>query len=151
MNASGTSYADIFVNKSEHINGILETPLGGECDGCHGYPPASKRFTASAGSWANAKVENYTGGGGAHTVAGHVTPTAVKADKWANCTPCHNELDHNMGAVLQPSNIKVGIGSRVRFSENRVPKYTSNNLDGALHVSGNCSNIACHFQKTPKW
>jgi len=151
VSSTGTTYADIFVTKSEHINGILETPNGGECDSCHGYPPANKSFIKGAGNWANAVAENYTGGGGAHTVAGHVSPNAVKAGGFTNCTPCHKAADHNMGVAIQPSNVKVSIESRVRFSENRAPKYSSNNLDGNLHVPGNCSNVACHFQKTPKW
>jgi predicted CxxxxCH...CXXCH cytochrome family protein len=150
INPAGNSYATIFKDKSLHINANLEAN-GGVCNGCHGYPPASKRFTGSIGNWANAVAENYTGGGGAHTVAGHVNPNAVIADGFANCTPCHNAADHNMGAILQPSSVKVSIASRVKFSVDRTPKYTSNNKDGALHVSGNCSNIACHFQKTPKW
>jgi hypothetical protein len=150
MNASGTTYADIFLDKSLHINGITDTN-GGSCNACHGYPPSNKRFTGSAGSWSDARIENYTGGGGAHTVAGHVNANAVIADGFANCTPCHSESDHNMAATIQPSNIKLSISSKVKFSVDRAPRYSSNGLDGASHVSGNCSNISCHFQKTPKW
>jgi len=150
VNAAGTTYANIFINKAEHIDGISQTN-GGSCDACHGYPPSRKSFVGSTGNWVNAKIENYTGGGGAHTIAGHVNPNAVIADAFTNCTPCHKESDHNMGGTLQPSGIKLSIDPKVRFSENRAIKYTSNNLDGAAHVSGNCSNISCHFQKTPKW
>lgn len=149
VNPAGNSYASIFINKAEHVNGSVE---GGGCNACHGYPPANKRFTGSTNNWANARMENYTGGGGAHTVAGHVDPKAVFTDGWAKCTPCHSEADHKTGVdVTVPSNIKVSIQSSIRFSDGRVPKYTSNNVDGPLHETGNCSNVACHFQKTPKW
>jgi len=148
INPVGTTYATIFLDKTKHVNGTVE---GGGCNGCHGYPPANKRFTGSTNNWANARMENYTGGGGAHTVDGHVKKDAVIADGWAKCTPCHSEADHRTGVPIQPSNIKLSIESKVRFSEGRVPKYTSNNLDGDLHVPGTCSNVSCHFQKTPKW
>jgi len=152
MNAAGTTYADIFVDKSLHINGIVNVS-GGGCNGCHGYPPANKRFKGTHNNWSSARMENYSGGGGVHTVAGHIPPTASPDQAWANCSNCHNQNDHAMSplAFKPSSNIKVRIDSRVRFSADRTPKYTSNKLDGALHVSGNCSNVACHFQKTPKW
>ncbi|MBL0225178.1 MAG: CxxxxCH/CxxCH domain-containing protein [Geobacteraceae bacterium] len=148
VNPIGNSYANIFIDKTKHVNGTIE---GGGCNGCHGYPPSNKRFTGSTNNWADARMENYTGGGGAHTIAGHVDPLAVAADGFAKCTPCHSEADHKTGLAIQPSNVKVSIESKVRFSQSRVPKYTSNNLDGSLHVSGTCSNVSCHFQKTPKW
>jgi predicted CxxxxCH...CXXCH cytochrome family protein len=151
LNSNGTTYADIFIDKSKHINGLLEG--GGKCDACHGYPPANKKFVASANNWEFAKMENYTGGGGAHTVAGHIPASANPADKWSNCSNCHKESDHAMSPLvfLPSSNIKVNIDQNNKFSVSRTAKYASNKLDGAAHVSGNCSNIACHFQKSPKW
>ena len=150
VNDVATGYADVFVNKAQHINGLLE---GGGCNGCHGYPPSRKSFVGSTGNWADARMENYTGGGGAHTVAGHIPPGATQDQAWANCTKCHNQNDHATNPLeFKPStNIKVSIDQKYRFSVNRPAKYTSNRLDGALHVSGNCSSVACHFQKSPKW
>jgi hypothetical protein len=151
LRSTGTTYADIFVDKSIHIDGKLDG--GGECDSCHGYPPANKRFVASTGNWQFAKMENYTGGGGAHTVAGHVKAGANKSEQFTNCTPCHNASDHVMSPlVFNPSsNIKVRVDSRLRFANATLGKYSSNKKDGAQHVSGRCSSVACHFQKTPKW
>jgi predicted CxxxxCH...CXXCH cytochrome family protein len=150
VRATGTTYADIFVNKAHHINGQIE---GGGCNGCHGYPPTNKRFIGGTGNYVDARIENYSGGGGAHTVPGHISPNATISQQWANCTNCHNQADHVTSPVVfnPSSNIKININMRNRFSDDRTPKYTSNKLDGNLHVSGNCSNIACHFQKTPKW
>jgi predicted CxxxxCH...CXXCH cytochrome family protein len=152
MSATGTTYADIFVDKSVHINRIVNA-TGGGCNGCHGYPPANKRFKGTQNNWSSARMENYTGGGGAHTVAGHISPSATPDQGWANCTNCHKESDHAMSplAFKPSSNIKVSIDPKFKFSVNRTPKYTSNNLDGALHVPGNCSNVSCHFRKSPTW
>jgi predicted CxxxxCH...CXXCH cytochrome family protein len=151
LNPAGTTYADIFKDKSIHIDGKVDG--GGSCNGCHGYPPANKRFVPAAGNWEFARMENYTGGGGVHTVAGHVKPAANIAEAWTNCSQCHNQGDHAMSPVAfnPSSNIKVRINSRNRFANTVQAKYSSNKKDGAQHVPGRCSSIACHFQKTPKW
>jgi predicted CxxxxCH...CXXCH cytochrome family protein len=153
VNASATGYADVFVDKSKHINGIVE---GGGCNGCHGYPPTSKnriQAVATQNNWSGARMENYSGGGGAHTVAAHLSPTVNPRDGWANCAKCHNENDHVKSPVqfLPSTNIKVSIDQKFRFSVDRAAKYTSNKLDGAAHVPGKCSSVSCHFQKTPDW
>jgi len=156
INPAGTSYADIFQTGGageKHLDGKVDGGENGTCNACHGYPPTNKRFTASAGNWADGKMENYTGGGGAHTVAGHVKPTAVAGEGFANCTPCHNASDHTPSPIAfnPSSNIKVRIDSRARFASNIQAKYSSNKKDGAQHVPGRCSSVACHFQKSPKW
>lgn len=155
INSLGTTYADIFKvgpNGEKHIDGKLDG--AGSCNACHGYPPANKRFKGTHNNWSSARMESYSGSGGAHTVAGHVSPTASPLGQWTNCSKCHNPADHAMAPLeFKPSkNIKVTIDSRVRFAN--VPamgKYSSNKLDGAAHVPGRCSNVACHFQKSPKW
>lgn len=151
VNASATGYADVFVSNAKHINGIVE---GGGCNGCHGYPPSNKRFIGTQNNWSGARLENYSGGGGAHTVAGHIPSTAMPNQGWANCSNCHNQNDHMTSPVAfnPSSNIKINIQSRVRFS-NVAPqaRYSSNRLNGAAHVSGRCTNVACHFQRSPKW
>lgn len=153
INLNATGYTNFFITKSLHINGTVD--VNATCDACHGYPPRSKNFVGAGvtGNWKFAKIENYSGAGGAHTVVGHVPKTADIALGWANCSKCHDSKDHKVSPkVFTPSsNITVRINSRDRFSGNRTAKYTSNNLDGVLHVPGTCSNVACHFQKSPKW
>jgi len=150
VNDLATGYANVFVDKSKHINGIVE---GGSCNGCHGYPPTNKRFSGSTGNYVDARIENYTGGGGAHTIAAHISPNATAIEQWANCTKCHNEADHATSPVqfLPSSNIKVSIDQKFRFNVDKAAKYSSNKLDGAAHVPGTCASVACHLQKTPKW
>jgi hypothetical protein len=150
VNSAATSYADVFVDKTQHIDGVLQ---GGGCNGCHGYPPSRKGFTGSAGNWIDARIENYTSGGGSHTVAAHVTPGATQDQGWVNCSKCHNENDHaTTPLVFLPStNIKVNIDQKFRFSADRPAKYEMNRNDGSSHAASNCSNISCHYQKTPKW
>jgi predicted CxxxxCH...CXXCH cytochrome family protein len=153
INPAGNTYANIFKDTALHINAKLEVSGGGSCNGCHGYPPSNKRFKGTHNNWSSAKIENYSGGGGAHTVKGHISPTADPSQGWVNCSNCHNENDHAMNPIAfnPSSNIKVTINPEFKFDTKRTSKYTSNKLDGTLHVSGNCSNISCHFQKTPKW
>ena len=147
VNASYTGYADVFVDKTQHINGILE---GGGCNGCHGYPPSKKKFTGSAGNYADARFENYTNAGGAHTLAAHLDPNVTQDQGWVNCSKCHNENDHATALVLQPSNVKVSIDQKFKFNKDRTLKY-ENDRNDANHKPGSCANVSCHYQKTPKW
>jgi hypothetical protein len=151
INPAGTSYSTMFLDKSQHINGILEVTTG--CNGCHGYPPAKKGFASFAGfkgNWSGARLENYSGGGGSHTVAGHLAKSLDPADAWVNCTKCHNQADHNTGAAF--TTVKVTLNPAVRFDNARTPINNSYAKYGTTAPgAGRCSNVACHFQKTPKW
>lgn len=147
VNAAGTG----FVDRTLHVNGIKNASAG--CASCHGYPPARLGFRGTQGNWSSARVENYFGGGGAHTISNHVKFSAKATEGFANCDSCHNPADHQMTPLtFQPStNIKVRVNSRFRYDQGRQFGYTSNRLDGALHRTGNCSNISCHFGATPSW
>ncbi|MBK5275272.1 MAG: CxxxxCH/CxxCH domain-containing protein [Desulfuromonadales bacterium] len=153
INTSGNSYAIIFVNKALHINGTVDVAVGGACDTCHGYPPASVGFTGTQNNWSTARAENYLGGGGAHTIASHISKTAKPGEGFANCTKCHNASDHVMSPVAfnPSSNIKVRVNPRYRLEAAKQFKYSSNRLNATSHVTGTCSNSSCHFGATPKW
>ncbi|MFZ4856910.1 MAG: CxxxxCH/CxxCH domain c-type cytochrome [Desulfuromonadaceae bacterium] len=141
-----------FINPALHINGLVNYSFGA-CDSCHGYPPARPGFAASAGNWANAKTEDYTYGGGAHTVQSHVNKSAVASEGFDNCNRCHNPADHQMSPIVfKPGdNIKVNVDQSIRFVPAKQAKYTSNRRDGTQHVAGTCSNINCHFGASPAW
>ncbi len=148
VNPLGTSYDTMFIDKSLHINGTVE--VLSKCNGCHGYPPSRKGFVGFKGNWSGARQENYSGGGGSHTIAGHLAATISPADGWVNCSKCHNQADHNMGAAF--TTVKVSINPAVRFDNGRKPvniSYAQNGTTAPL--AGTCANVACHFQKTPKW
>lgn len=153
INPAGNSYATIFMNKNQHINGAVEVSSSGTCDSCHGYPPAQPGFVASANNWSGAKTENYIGGGGAHTVNNHVSSSAVPGDGFTQCGTCHDPADHAMSPIVfQPSrNIKATVNQKFRFEPLTQARYTSNRLDDAQHQPGTCSNISCHFGATPVW
>ncbi len=153
INPSGNSYANIFVDKTLHINGTLEVVAGGACDTCHGYPPAGAGFVGTQNNWSSARSENYLGGGGAHTINNHVSRLATPAGGFANCSKCHDAADHQMSPIaFNPSqNIKVRVNQRYRFEAAKQFKYSSNRLDAAAHQTGTCSNGSCHFGATPKW
>jgi predicted CxxxxCH...CXXCH cytochrome family protein len=147
---TGYSYATIFVDNAKHINGTLE---GGACNTCHGYPPVRAGFVAGVGNWENASPENYVGGGGAHTINGHVSKTAKHNDGFAYCVKCHSPADHATSpeVFLPSTNIKVNVDQRYRMESSKQARYTSNRLDGNAHIAGNCSNISCHFGASPPW
>jgi len=153
VNTAGNSYANIFVNKALHINGIVEVIAGGACDSCHGYPPVSVGFRGTHNNWSSARTENYPGGGGAHSIRNHVSPLAKPADGFANCSKCHDAADHKMSPIsFSPSqNIKVKASQRFRLENAKQTRYSSNRLDAGSHLTGTCSNSSCHFGATPKW
>jgi predicted CxxxxCH...CXXCH cytochrome family protein len=150
VNPAGNSYANIFVDKTQHINGTLE---GGRCDSCHGYPPASPGFAGSVNNWVGAKPEDYTGAGGAHTINNHVNKDARPDDGFAFCIKCHNPADHmtSPNVYIPSEHIKVNINRRYRLEASKQVKYTSNRLLDGSHLTGTCSNISCHYGATPKW
>lgn len=123
----------------------------GQCNACHGYPPVPKSFVPSQNNYSSGKFEDYTGGGGAHIVAGHVPASANPSQSWSLCNSCHNESDH-LTVPTYPQ-VKVSINSSLQFSQNQTiqTKYTSNRLGGTDHRTGTCSNVSCHFQRTPAW
>lgn len=153
VNPSGNSYANMFVDKALHINGITEVITGGACNACHGYPPAGPAFAGTQGNWSSAKAEDYPGGGGAHTINGHVSRLAKPGDGFASCARCHDAASHQMSPIVfTPSqNIKVRVNQRLRFEAGKQFRYTSNRQDGDSHQTGICSNSSCHFGATPKW
>ncbi|RII29939.1 MAG: hypothetical protein CXR30_09075 [Geobacter sp.] len=153
INPAGNSYANIFVDKTLHINGTVEVISSGACDSCHGYPPVSVGFVGTHNNWSSARTENYAGGGGAHAILNHVSNLAKPSDGFANCVKCHNPADHQMSPIaFNPSrNIKVNVNQRYRMEAAKQDKYTSNRLDAGAHQTGTCSNLSCHFGATPKW
>jgi hypothetical protein len=143
--------------------GAFRPSGGGTCDSCHGYPPAP-RNTAQAfgttGNWANARFEDYSGGGGAHLVGGHIAPGAKASDGWANCAVCHNGGStgstpyHKMTTPLNShvDNVTVMVDPKLRFSEGFIV-YTGSKLvnSPARNRSGGCFNISCHMSQSPRW
>ena len=134
------------------------------CDTCHGYPPAPVGFVASQNNWSSAKVEDYANGGGAHVKAGHIKPTAKPSEGWANCTVCHGDGASSPTGVHflknppyppnkpQQVDIRIDVDDNYKFN----PGYPlgRNQYGGALNGSnttGSCSNVSCHFQKSPVW
>ena len=138
--------------------GLAFTPNGG-CDACHGYPPAPRNVSVvfgKQGQWSSARFEDYSGGGGAHLVAGHIPATAKQSDGWANCISCHSGGQATHARVLplrdNVANVKVLVDPTLRFSNDFQATYTSAKLvSGGANKTGSCFNVSCHFQTTQKW
>jgi predicted CxxxxCH...CXXCH cytochrome family protein len=128
----------------QHLDGILYG--NGACDTCHGYPPmTSAQLTARvAGTYVNAKVENYAGGAGRH--ATHLLATVKSSDGFTPCLPCHPSGFHNSGnGTVAKANVNVNDAADLtfRFDDSRAKRYTV--------ASQSCSNVSCHYQPTAAW
>jgi cytochrome c553 len=129
----------------EHKTGFGK---GGSCGTCHGYPPVRLAITrqpgtfGTQGNYSSAKFQDYSGGGGAHTVAGHIPKTAAQSQAWANCNSCHYNTTHATG----------GTPAKKAFVNVIVnPKYKFNNATSITYNANSCSNVSCHFKPTPNW
>lgn len=130
-------------------------PVGG-CSVCHGYPPvASMAGLGVSGNYSSARLENYSGGGGAHSVQGHLpkTLTVTNGSGYGSCVTCHNTVTtvHNVGGTpVKARFVNVVVDTKYKFNAN-LPityRYSSGSYPG---TGGTCSNVSCHFQATPKW
>jgi hypothetical protein len=140
-------------------------PVGGACDSCHGYPPVRTIAQGVAGfqnTWSSARLQNYSGGGGVHNVAGHIPATANASEGLnENCNKCHYDVNHSMDTTkfadannteTRKSNVNVVVDPRYRFSPSQT--LDQSRYDGSKVTpgnTGNCSNVSCHFQKTQRW
>lgn len=120
-------------------------PVGGGCAGCHGYPPVKDMTGLGVmNNYTNAKIEDYAGGGGAHTVAGHIPKTVTQDGGSANCTNCHfdfNNSHNNGGGSVNQNFVNVVVD----------PKYKFNNASTIVYKANSCSNVSCHFRPSPNW
>jgi predicted CxxxxCH...CXXCH cytochrome family protein len=134
---------------------------GGSCDSCHGYPPAPRRTSAALvfgvqGNWSSARFEDYSGGGGAHLVAGHLARTAKASEGWSNCLPCHagGPATHSTAQPLRShlENVSVQLAPANRFNDEVQMAYTGARLaSGGANRTGSCFNVSCHMAQSPKW
>ena len=136
--------------------------VSGSCDSCHGYPPMPKGLTGltfgTAGNYQFGKFEDYSGGGGAHSVPAHVKASAVAGEGWANCTMCHaggtqNTSNHKMLTPVKSNiaNVTVMLDQKLRFSNTQQATYANGNLVYPGNSTGTCNNVECHFKPSPRW
>ncbi|RNC69155.1 MAG: CxxxxCH/CxxCH domain-containing protein [Desulfuromonadales bacterium] len=127
------------------------------CDECHGYPPAPKGFVASQASYSTARLENYSGGGGAHVKLGHLMANIRPSQGFTPCLTCHND---GPSGHMGDDTVWSGGGTQSRKANVSVkvdPTYKFNNAKGQWYQkqtpanSGSCWNVSCHFQPTPRW
>lgn len=139
--------------------GLAFTPNGG-CDACHGYPPAPRNIVGlkfgAQNQWSSARFEDYSGGGGAHLVAGHIPATAKESDGWVNCTPCHSGGQANHARVLplrgNVEKVTVKVDPQLRFSDEAFITYTGAKLvNGGANKTGSCFNVSCHMVTSKPW
>jgi hypothetical protein len=133
---------------------------GGRCDSCHGYPPVQSLTNANGtvgfnANYSSAKLQNYSGGGGVHSVAGHLALTTKYVAGGQNFTPCltcHPQgATHAQGGnTFLTANVQVVVDPQFKFDKNRPIVYNAKQ-SGTGKTSGTCANVSCHFQKSPLW
>lgn len=136
------------------------------CDWCHGYPPApasSIGFVATHNNYTAAKLENYSGGGGAHVKAGHILPTVKPDQGFSPCIVCHYDggsAHVGRTAVFHPmtspttlqkkANTSVRVDSAYKFNATK-PLDATQYRKASPDNTGSCWNASCHFQPSPRW
>jgi hypothetical protein len=143
--------------------GAFRPAGGGACDSCHGYPPVPRNVPVSfgtAGNWAGARYEDYSGGGGAHLVAGHISPNADPSQGWANCAVCHNAglsgstPYHTMVTPVAShiNSVTVVVDPKLRFSDGFTVYTSARQVNQpSRNATGSCFNISCHMSQSPRW
>lgn len=161
LNSSATG----FVNKSLHINGVVD----GGCTGCHGDPPTTSAIGTETGLATPAQNALQPGQSGAHLA--HMNNVNIQK----NCYTCH----YNYNPTMPSNNLEIGfngLGGKVTSGTftgytNSVngPKWVANSAPGGTttitKVNGTagqeaniCSNLYCHgstivsgTNKAPDW
>jgi|GEM_PF-5246888 len=105
---------------------------GGQCNSCHGYPPAT-----GAHSKHTTNISAEPG-----MVMDFLLPT-WNAATHPVCATCHDMSTTNNHSMGNTDPTKSIVPSPGRTFDGGVPAWSS--------VSRTCSNISCHFQGTPKW
>lgn len=149
------------LNCHTHRNTYAFKPMA--CDECHGYPPAPKGFVPTQASFSSARLENYSGGGGAHVKVGHIPANVRPIQGFAPCVACHADggsahVGH--AAVFNPltsattaqkkGNTSVRVDGAYRFNSSK-PLNAGQYRKATPGNSGSCWNVSCHFQPTPRW
>jgi hypothetical protein len=141
------------------MNGTIE---GGKCNACHGYPPVRSMSNANGAlgrivNYSGARLQDYSGGGGVHDVEGHL-PKAIRASAgWGtlgtggSCVTCHPADHHNEGfSHFSTQYVQVEVDPKFKFDKTRSIIYNGQRASGTK-TTGTCSNVSCHFQKSPNW
>lgn len=138
----------------------------GECNACHGYPPVRRALANGVqfgiqGMYSAARYEDYSGGGGAHTISFHVKPTAKPSETWSNCAVCHGNGSQNPAAhVMQMplkqhiNHVTIDVQDQNKFDYRRTlgqERYTGARLITPGNRTGSCSNVNCHFKPSKRW
>ena len=131
---------------ASHNNGTVDFSGSLTCDTCHGYPPLplAQLNARTGGAFANAKIEDYTNGGGYH--ATHLLSTVSANEGFTPCLPCHPNSAHAQGGgtVLKANvNVFSATDTDYRFDEALPKQYNV--------ATQTCSNVSCHFQPTVSW
>ena len=145
VNTDGLTFNDT----TKHINGTID---GGTCNACHGYPPVKDMAGIGVhNNYTTARLQNYSGGGGAHNIPGHLALIVKATDTWSPCAICHPTTSHNQGGgVFVPSNVQVAVDPKFKF-DSKLPITYTGHQSGAPYTTGSCSNVSCHFKASPKW
>jgi len=143
------------LNCHSHKNTYAFKPKA--CDECHGYPPAPKGFVASQATYSSAKLENYSGGGGAHVKLGHLMANLRPTQGFTPCLTCHSDgpsahmSDESIWASgttqTKKAPVSVKVDPTYKFNATKDQWYSKQAPD----TTGSCWNVSCHFQPTPRW
>jgi len=146
--------SDLKINIDKHIDGVVQVEITGECDQCHGAPPATGAHVVHFG--ATAADASY---GGTKVTADIMPAAKVYAMDCGNCHPTdknhHGNGLQNAGggqAEIDLSPAGAPMGS-VKSMNLVTASYTPGDTvlvdaNGFSYTEGTCSDVYCHSEKT---
>jgi hypothetical protein len=144
---------------------------GGNCDSCHDYDVVGSNNTTvpgvwTGGTWGKSVTGSNPEGFGAHAkhinhiktrlaIGGALNPVSQTFGAGVPatvCGVCHTNTgtNHATGGSTARS-IDFGGGSTTYQFGPSVPLYNGNSTNSSSVNPKSCSNVSCHFQKTPVW
>ena len=134
-----------------HIDGVLYG--AGKCDNCHGYQPSSWATSpsiAAEGKGAHAKHVTYLTTLNGATLDPNVDKVGADTGatkSWTGvCQTCHNSATHMSSTTRQ-----INFNNSVLQHGASAKTYDGTPGTSSAATPKTCSNLGCHYTKTPIW
>jgi predicted CxxxxCH...CXXCH cytochrome family protein len=137
---AGTA-STIDIAKGRHVNGTIEA-VGGACDSCHGFPPASGAHLTHFGLTTAQGTSGYGDLSTLETRFPTASPTTAPASYAFGCGNCHpiDPVQHSMGSGSTTA--------KVRLYEAAAPAGSLKSLNATTATfdatAKTCSGVYCH-------
>ena len=132
----------------------------GTCNGCHGYPPDAsdgQAYMDGIGESKGAHIKHVDhlmflwNGGSSASLDPDNDSFDHGVSKFENvCGACHATATHDTGDSV-PANRTIVVNSVYTFGPSGVATYLGIPGTVGATTAKTCSNVSCHFRKSPEW